>query len=52
MIIHSHEKHLSLQILHWTRNDAMVQYSYTLVCQEVPNKMLRAHYNNRDESSF
>ena len=31
MIIHSREKHVSLQILHWTRNDVgiMVQDSFT-----------------------
>ena len=52
MIIHSHKKHISLQILHWTRNDVVVQCSFTRVCQGVPNKMLGASYTNRDVSSF
>ena len=52
MIIHSHKKHISLQILHWTRNDVVVQCSVTRVCQGVPNKMLGASYTNRDVSSF
>ena len=42
MIIHSHKKHISLQIIHWTRNDVVVQCSFTRVCQGVPNKMLGA----------
>ena len=44
MIIHSHEKHVSLQILDW--------YSFTSVFRGVPNKVLRMHYNYPDESSF
>ena len=52
MIIHSHKKHISLQILHWTHNDVVVQCSFTRVCQGVPNKMLGASYTNRDVSSF
>ena len=52
MIIHSHKKHISLQILHWTRNDVVVQCSFTRVCQGVPNKMLWERYTNRDVSSF
>ena len=52
MIIHSHKKHISLQILHWMRNDVVVQCSFTRVCQGVPNKMLGASYTNRDVSSF
>ena len=52
MIIHSHKKHISLQILHWTRNDVVVQCSFTRVCLGVPNKMLGASYTNRDVSSF
>ena len=52
MIIHSHEKHISLQILHWTRNDVVVQCSFINVCQGVPNKMLGASYTNRDVWSF
>ena len=43
---------MSLQILHWTRNDVVVQCSFTCVCQGVPNKMLGASYTNRDVSSF
>ena len=41
-----------MQILHWTRNDVVVQCSFTRVCQGVPNKMLGASYTNRDVSSF
>ena len=52
MIIHSHKKHISLQILHWTHNDVVVQCLFTRVCQGVPNKMLGASYTNRDVSSF
>ena len=52
MIIHSHKKHISLQILHWMHNDVVVQCSFTRVCQGVPNKMLGASYNNRDVSYF
>ena len=52
MIIHSHKKHISLQILHWMHNDVVVQCSFTRVCQGVPNKMLGASYTNRDVSSF
>ena len=52
MIIHSHKKHISLQILHWMHNDVVVQSSFTRVCQGVPNKMLGANYTNRDVSSF
>ena len=52
MIIHSHKEHISLQILHWTRNDVVVQCSFTRVCQGVPNKMLGASYTNRDVSPF
>ena len=52
MIIHSHPKHISLQILHWTRNDVVVQCSFTRVCQGVPNNILGASYTNRDVSSF
>ena len=52
MIIHSHKKHISLHILHWTRNDVVVQCSFTCVCQGVPNNMLGASYTNRDVSSF
>ena len=52
MIIHSHKNHISLQILHWTRTDVVVQCSFTGVCQGVPNKMLGASYTNRDVSSF
>ena len=114
MLIHSHTKHVSLQILHWTRNDVsvlprlllqgaalflqftalkcpfdgpftalkcpfdgpftalkcpfqmapcpfenlgrtldvVVQCSFTSVCQGVSIKMLGAHNNNRDVSSF
>ena len=52
MIIHSHKMHISVQILHWTRNDVVVQCSFTRVCQGVPNKMLGAMYTNRDVSSF
>ena len=50
--IHSHKKHISLQILHWTHNDVVVQCSFTCVCQGVPNMMLGASYTNRDVSSF
>ena len=52
MIIHSHKKHISLQILHWTHNDVVVQCSFTRVCQGVPNQMLGASYTNRDVSLF
>ena len=52
MIIHSHKKHISLQILHWTRDDVVVQCSFTRVCQGVPNKMIGASYTNRDVTSF
>ena len=52
MIIHSHEKHVSLQILNWIRIDVMVQFSFTHDCQGDPNKMLGAHYNNGDVSCF
>ena len=41
--------HVSLQI---PTGHVMVQYPFTHVCQGVPNKMLGAHYNNRDVSSF
>ena len=51
-MIHSHGKHVSLQIIHWTRTDVMEQDSLTHVCQAVPNNMLGAHYDKRDVSSF
>ena len=43
-VCQQHTKHVSLQIIHWARNDAVVQCSFTRVCQVVSNNMLGAHY--------